>query len=147
MPAGVQAHQLPPHPHALAGMHIYAQTMPGPNLVECNHRLSGGVTPYTNQHGSGFRCSECGTEWFRRSSGVKVETSGSSRYRMHGWHPSMPVSGPTTRPPPLTGYLTWEQIEEYNRDRVNVGMAAVDVDPEAQDVDGNRRPADAAPAA
>ena len=140
MPADVKAHHMPPHPHRAAGLHLYAQTMPGPGLVECNHRLSGGCTPYTNQFGSGWRCMECQTKWFQRANGQQVETSGPSRYRMHGWHPSMPASGLTVRPPPLNEYLTWEQIEAYNQDRVSVNMAAVDVDPGAQDVNGNRRP-------
>ena len=51
----------------------------------------------------------------------------------------MPASGPSHHPPPLTGYLSWEQIKEYNEDRVRVGMPAVVVDPEAQDVNVDRQ--------
>ena len=54
MPAGIQAHHLPQHPHVAQGWTIYAQTMQGPNLEECRHLMAGGLTPYTNQHGSGY---------------------------------------------------------------------------------------------
>ena len=146
LPADAQAHHMPTHPHRAAGLHLYAHTMPGPGLVECSHRLSGGCQPYTNQYGSDYRCAECGTKWLRRANGQELQTSGPSRYRMDGWHPSMPVSGHSHNPPPLTGYLSWEQIKEHNEDRVRVGMPVVDVDPEAQDVNGNRQqPAESQP--
>ena len=148
LPADVQAHHMPTHPHRAAGLHLYASAMPGPGLVECSHRLAGGCTPYTNQHGGCYRCVGCGTKWFRRANGQEQHTSGPSRYRMAGWHPSMPVSGHSPNPPPLAGYLSAEQIQELNEDRVRNGMPALVVDPEAQDVVGNRQsPAGPQPAA
>ena len=59
----------------------------------------------------------------------------------------MPPSGKAPQPPPLTSYLTWPQIIQYNQDRVDNELEEVDVDPEALDVDGNRRDAGARPAA
>ena len=138
---------MPQHPHVAQGWTIYAQTMQGPNLEECRHLMAGGLTPYTNQHGSGYRCGDCGTKWFRKLNGEQVVTSGSSRFRMQGWHPAMPATGRSARPPPLTNFLTWAQIEQYNQDRVDNELEVVQVDPEATDVDGNRRDAGARPAA
>ena len=107
---------------------MYADVVPRENLQECSHRLAGGMQTYTNQHGSRYRCADCATKWFRRTNGQEIATSGPSRYRMEGWHPSMPVTGVTPKPPPLAQFLTIEQIADYNDERIrnNLGVVAAD---------------------
>ena len=149
MPAEILPRHLPAHPHNQAGLHPYADVMPRPGLIECSHRLAGGTQAYTNQYGSGYRCSDCATKWFRRTNGQEIQTSGPSSYRVGGWHPSMPVSGTSPTPPPLSAFLSIEQIAEYNDERLrnNLDVVAVDgvqwgppeTQPEAQDVDRNRQ--------
>ena len=56
---------------------------------ECSHTEHGGVQPYYNQHGAGWRCEICHTKWFKRNNGEQVETSGPTRYRRPGWRPGM----------------------------------------------------------
>ena len=69
--------QLPTHPLAhrtdvfnWCSQHLYT------GLVECNHTLQGGVTPYSNQHGSGLRSESCQTECWKKLNGEEVVTSG-----------------------------------------------------------------------
>ena len=120
---------------------MYADVVPRPNLIERSHRLAGGTQTYTNQYGSGYRCADCATKWLRRSNGQEVATRGPSRHRMGGWHPSMPVTGVTPKPPPLAQYFTIAQIADYNDERIRNNLEVVAADgmqwgPGAQGVDG-----------
>ena len=60
-------------------------------FIECEHRV---CLPYDNQHGSGWKCEECLTKWFRRNNGQDTITNGSSRYRRPGWKGFRPGTRP-----------------------------------------------------
>ena len=79
--------EMPAHP---ARGTIWASQFAFNGGVECPHTENGGCQPYKNQHGSGWRCEDCHTKWFRRNNGEEVVTSGPTRFRRPGFRVGMP---------------------------------------------------------